>query len=165
MENETTPAVQLHTHRPMFLTILCIIGFLGSLVGVVHNAMGIFDAANKSKENIAMVNAKIIAKDPDAEKKGFTLTNNSSNLNEENFFKFYIGGVFASLLTLVGCFFMWKLKRTGFYSFSLGTFFNVITLLLLFGPNVLNSGNFLYAAIAGVLILILFATQLKNEDD
>lgn len=166
MSNETNETVQLHTHRPMILSILCILAFIGSVIGVYQNITGFINAEARSTEAIEMINKKIMDKKKlDPASTDILITNNSSNLNTENFQKYFIGGIFSSLLALVGCFFMWKLKRTGFYSFALGTFFNVITLLLLYGMNVLNSGLPLYVSIGGIVFSLLFATQLENEDD
>jgi hypothetical protein len=154
------------THRPLFLTILCLITIIGSVMGIVQNTMGYFDAENKTNNIVRAIAQKIVEKQGAGSGNSIqTITGNLSNtLNTDNFTKFLIGGVFASLLTLIGAILMLKLKRNGFYSFALGTFFNIITLLLLFGENALLSGAFFYASLAGLGLLILLSFNIKYMD-
>ena len=151
----------------MFLSILCIVTIIGSVIGIVQNTMGYFDAENKTKGIVQMIAQKVYDKQTDHATGNTvqTITANLSNtLNTDNFTKFLIGGVFSSLLALIGAILMWKLKRNGFYSFALGTFFNIITLLLLFGENALLSGAFFYASLAGLGLLILLSLNIKYMD-
>jgi hypothetical protein len=167
MTDELLNQEELHTHRPIFLAIICIIGFIGSAIGIVQNARGYFHADIQAITMSKIVSDKVLERQTgtvsDAAKK-IIVTNIANNLTEENYTKFFIGGVFSSILTLIGCVFMWMLKRTGFYSFALGTFFNLVTHFLLYGENVLLSGNSFYASLVGLGLLILFATNLKNMD-
>ena len=84
-----------------------------------------------------------------------------NNLTPENFEKFSIGGIVASLLCLIGVVLMWMLKRSGFYSFVLGTFFNLITHFLLFGENIGAMGLSLVWALFGLVLVILFSRYLN----
>ena len=168
MLDELQDGEQLHTHRPLFLTILCILGFLVGLGGMFQNARGYFKA-EEAVNNIQSGNSKTQLKN------FFSISNSSStnatnkpvsigNLNVENYQKFSLGGVLAYLLCLIGTVLMWRLKKNGFYAFALGTFFNVITHFLLFGDNISAMGLSIVVALGGLVFVILYGLQLKNMD-
>src|SRR5450432_1865373 len=135
MPEETINSTGQNTLRPLFLTILCVITFIGSVGGIIINSRGYVNA-DAEVENITSGKAKTQLKN------FFSPGNKDSdelvrigNLNVENYKKFSIGCIASYLLCLVGTVLIFKLKRTGFYSFTLGTFFNLITHFLLFGDN------------------------------
>jgi hypothetical protein len=160
MPQEFTNGEQLHTHRPYALSVLCVIGFILSIASIIQNSVGfirsdaevaqILSGTNKTQlKNLfsfdkAMVNAPL----------------SIHNLTVENFEKFSIGGIVAALLCLIGVILMWLLKRSGFYSFVLGTFFNLITHFLLFGDNIGAMGLSLIWAFFGLALAILYSRHL-----
>lgn len=87
------------------------------------------------------------------------------NLNVENYKKFSIGCIASYLLCLVGTVLIFKLKRTGFYSFTLGTFFNLITHFLLFGDNFGAMGISILGSLALFVFVILYGMNLKYMED
>lgn len=163
MSEETiNPAV---SRRPLFLTILCVITFIGSLTGIITNSRGYFNA-EAEVENITTGKTKTQLKHL------FSPNNNSSaelvrigNLNTENYKKFSIGCIASYILCLVGTVLIFKLKRTGFYSFTLGTFFCLLTHFLLFGDNFGSMGISIIAAMAGLVFVILYGINLKYMDE
>lgn len=167
MPDEVQDGEQLHTHRPLFLTILCVLGFLASLAGMIQNGRGYFKA-EEAVANIQSGNSKTQLKNLfsmfSSSKETANTPVNISNLNVENYQKFSLGGVLASLLCLIGTILMWKLQKNGFYAFALGTFFNIITHFLLFGDNISAMGLSIIAALGGLVFVMLMGTQLKNMD-
>jgi hypothetical protein len=83
------------------------------------------------------------------------------NLNVENYKKFSIGCIASYILCLVGSVLIYKLKRNGFYSFTLGTFFILLTHFLLFGDNFGVMGLSILAALTGLVFIILYGMNLK----
>ncbi|MCW3093463.1 MAG: hypothetical protein JWP81_4532 [Ferruginibacter sp.] len=165
MPEETLNSTGQNTIRPLFITILCIITFIGSIVGVVTNIKGYINAPEEV-ENITSGKTKTQLK------KLFSPDNTSSeelvrigNLNVENYKKFSIGGIASYLLCLVGTVLIFKLKRTGFYSFTLGTFFNLITHFLLFGDNFGAMGISIVGSLALFVFVILYGMNLKYMED
>ena len=164
MPQETTDAGQLQTQRPFLLTILCIIGFVGSIAIIVQNGIGFF----KSETEVAQIQAgtektqlRNIFSFGKAE---VNAPLQISNLTPENFEKFSIGGIVAALLCLVGAGLMWLHKLSGFYSFVLGTFFNLITHFLLFGDNIGAMGLSFVWALIGLVLVIMYSKFLKTMD-
>lgn len=161
-EETINPAV---SRRPLFLTILCVITFIGSLAGIITNSRGYFNA-EAEVENITTGKAKTQLKHL------FAPNSNSSdelvrigNLNTENYKKFSIGCFASYILSLVGTILIFKLKRTGFYSFTLGTFFCLLTHFLLFGDNFGSMGISIIGAMAGLVFVILYGINLKYMDE
>lgn len=165
MPEETIQSTGQNTSRPMFLTILCLITFIGSVVGIIANIRGYVNAESEV-EKIASGKAKTQLKNL------FSPGSNPSeelvrigNLNTENYKKFSIGCIASYILCLVGTILIFKLKRTGFYSFTLGTFFCLLTHFLLFGDNFASMGISIIAAMAGLVFVILFGMNLKYMEE
>ena len=164
MPQEATNTDQVHTYRPMFLTILCVLGFVGSIIAITQNAIGFFKAdyevariqsgTEKTQLKNLFSSEKISAGEP----------MNISNLTPDNFQKFSIGGIVAALLCLIGVVLMWLLKKTGFYSFTLGTFFNLITHFLLFGDNIGAMGLSMVGALISLVFVFLYSRFLRYMD-
>lgn len=154
------------TYRPLFLTVLCAITFIGSITGIVVNARGYVNAENEVANIIS-------GKEPTQLRNMFSHSNDGAaselvrvgNLNVENYKKFTIGCIASSILCLVGTVLIFKLKRTGFYSFTLGTFFILITHFLLFGDNFGVMGISILAALAGLVFVILYGMNLKYMEE
>lgn len=154
-----------HTYRPMFLTILCVLTFIGSIAGVVIHTMG-YIKAEQEVADIASGKSKTQLRN--LFMSGNTRSDESikiSNLNVENYQKYSIGCIVSYILSLVGTVLIFKLKRTGFYSFTLGAFFNLITHFLLFGDNFGAMGLSIIAALTGFVFVILFGMNLKYMDE
>ena len=165
MPEKTLNPPSQNNRRPLFLTVLCIITFVGSIVGIIANARGYLNA-KAEVENIATGKAKTQLKNI------FSPGDTSSaelvrigNLNTENYKKFSIGCIASYILCLVGSVLIFKLKRTGFYSFTLGTFFCLLTHFLLFGDNFASMGISIVAAMAGLVFVILYGMNLKYMDE
>ncbi len=164
MSHELTNTEHLQAHRPYALSVLCIIGFVLSVAAIIQNSIGFI----KSDTEVA----HILAGTEKTQLKNLFSFNKAavnspiaiSNMTTENFEKFSIGGIVAALLCLIGVILMWLLKRSGFYSFVLGTFFNLITHFLLFGDNIGAMGLSLIWAFVGLALAILYSKHLSEMD-
>ena len=161
MIQENNPSSNAPINRPVFLTILCIITLIISIAGIVSNTKGYLNAPTEV-EKISSGKAKtqlknLITSDVNSQSQAVKI----ANLNVENYKKFSIGCIAAYILCLVGSILIFKLKRTGFYSYTLGTFFNLITHFLLFGDNFGAMGISIVIALSGFVFVILFAINLK----
>ena len=164
MPKEFTNGEQLHAQRPYFLTVLCVLGFIFSIASIIQNGVGFFRSETEVA-NILSGTEKTQLKNLFAfDKAAVNAPLSIHNLNIENYEKFSIGGVVAALLCLVGVILMWLQKLSGFYSFVLGTFFNLITHFLLFGDNVGAMGLSLIWAFFGLALAILYSRHLKVMD-
>jgi len=109
--------------RPTFLTVLCVLSFIGNGLGLFQGAMGLlmvgiwsqmFKALNRSSKGMGQAQVEV-----------------------ENVFNsitwFSLMFIVASVLCLIGAILMWKLKKSGFVLYVLGQCLPVIGTLFLFG--------------------------------
>ena len=166
MPQEVTNVAQVHAPRPMFLTVLCVLGFIGSVTNILINGIGYFKSETEvvqikaGTESTQIKNVFLSGKSTD------TTPWSLSNFTSENFEKFSVGGVVSALLCLIGVILMWKFKKSGYYSYVLGTFFTLITHFLLFGDNFGAMGlSFIWAVIQLVIVILLsrFIGLLEEE--
>ncbi len=153
--------------RPTFITVLCILTFIGSGWGLISESIKYFSADSQA-EVISKVKEQAnsdISKRKDSANAGARFAQkmvNSLNMTPANIKKGAVSNGLAAILCLVGAFMMWSLKRTGFYLYVLGTLVGIISPFVIFG-----TGNFI-AIISSVLIgflglifVILYGVNLK----
>lgn len=164
MPQETNNATPQQANRPLFLTVICILGFIGSVATIIQNSVGFF----RAETEVVLIQS---GTEKTQLKNLFSFTAASvkeplaiSNLTTENFEKYSIGGIVAALLCLIGVILMWLHKKSGFYSFVLGTFFNIITHFLLFGDNIGAMGLSILWALIGLVLVILYGKFLNSMD-
>ena len=152
-----------YTYRPVLLTVLCVLTFIGSITGIIVNTMGYVNA-DEEVANISSGKSKTQLRNLFSSNKEHA-PEHISNLNVENYQKYSIGCIAAYILCLVGTVLIFKLKRTGFYSFTLGAFFNLITHFLLFGDNFGGMGISILASLLLFVFVILYGMNLKYMDE
>ena len=151
--------------RPTFLTVLCILTFIGSGFGLISNAMGYFSADKTAAD---MVKAS-------QELKGKKESNNATNFEgqmmdtlttaftPDNLRKSAIGGVVGSILCLVGAIMMWNLRRTGYYIYVVGALIGIAIPFMIFGTgNLVAIGMSVFSGFFGLLFIVLYGLNLKS---
>lgn len=164
MPETTTNSIGQNMLRPFFLTVLCAITFIGSIVGIISSTIG-FINADAEVERLASGTSKTQLKNLFSSNTSSGEVGRVGNLNVENYKKFSIGCIASYILCLVGSVLIYKLKRNGFYSFTLGTFFILLTHFLLFGDNFGVMGLSILAALTGLVFIILFGMNLKYMEE
>ncbi len=154
--------------RPTFLTVLCILTFIGSGWGVISSTMGYF-AANSQAAVVetARKNADESLKNAAAGNESYSkiaeqMTNSLSFLSPENLKNSALAGIGGAILCLLGAFMMWKLKKTGFYSYVAGTLVGIIAPIMIFGMgNIFALGTTIFVSFFGILFVVLYGLNLK----
>ncbi len=157
--------------RPTFLTVLCILSFIGCAFGIFGGFYGYFtnkalvgsgDAFSEQMQS-GMEEAMASGEMSEAERElanslgeafgGAMDFNAMANAS-------LIQGIMA-LICLVGVFMMWQLKKTGFYIYTLAQIVTVATPFLLVGGL---AGGLMgtLGAIFPVIFIILYALNLKH---
>ncbi|UEG48727.1 hypothetical protein LK994_08765 [Ferruginibacter lapsinanis] len=156
--------------RPNFLTVLCVLTFIGSGWGLISNTMQYF-SVDKNAAAISMVkestNAemeKAAAGNDAGGKIAKDMMNGVLNvLTPENLKKMSIAGIATAILCLAGAILMWGLKKTGFYAYIAGTLVGIITPFVLFGGSSLMAvGMSAIMGFFGVVFVILYGVNLKH---
>lgn len=161
MENQT-----LSSNRPTFLTVICIISFVGlgffiiqSLVAFALSSAGTL-FYSFVQENLEM---------------GLQEANNSNPASAaflEHIFNAVLkliklmpilAGlvILCSIIALAGVFMMWNLKKTGFYLFTSAAVIMVLLPTLLIGFNLVSVMMSIPIIITGALFITLYALNFK----
>lgn len=165
-EFETLPP-----QRPTFLKVLCILTFIGSGYLIISNTIAYFNAdtianvmvSTKTKMNDDLNQNMKKNKDPEGTALGTKVMGNiTAMMNPDNLRKSALGNIIASIFCLLGAILMWRLNRTGFYLYVLGTIVGVIIPFYVFGNNFLTALSVGFTAFIGVLFVIFYAMNLKS---
>jgi len=169
MENfQTTPVAPAKPQRPTFLTVLCILTFIGSGWGIVSGissyitanaTAGVAQAAmDDAREDIQ--NESSNAGTQMAEK---MLSGVSDMLKPENIKKNALFSIVASVFTLLGGILMFGLKKTGYWVYILGTLIGIVGPFMVYGgANFVTILSSSMIAFFGVLFVILYGLNVKH---
>lgn len=154
--------------RPMFITVLCILTFVGSGWGLIGGAMQYFGAARQSQEAIAKRDKMIVNMHKDGrDDKGSRFAEKitasmSSAFTEENLKKSGLTGILSAIFCLTGAGLMWKLNKKGYYTYIVGIIIGIVAPFLIFGSsNFLSIMSSVVVGFIGVVFVILYGVNLK----
>ncbi|MDM8160532.1 hypothetical protein QUH73_11960 [Labilibaculum sp. K2S] len=166
-ENVTT--IEAPKKRPTFLTVLCILSLIGSGgLGLLYSVYqyATFEStypAQMEKLTTAMDQLEQAGMDSgffykSTENGIVVLEKMSQNLG-------LITGVncLFALLSLLGVFMMFKLKKNGFYLYTIVNYFWVLVPLVLIDFDASMTNSLIGGAVV-TLFVILYAVQLKHMD-
>ncbi len=158
--------LKVENERPTFLTVLCIITFVISglfFLSGVYGAMTYQKEAQIEANEIALEQMiEIAATDETGAVDGVINSMEVFNTeNIENASTIMTINIIASLLSLLGAFFMYSLKKIGFHTYIVSKLVSAIPLLLytLSMPVVLGYGVFLLFTLA---FIIMYSRNLKH---
>jgi hypothetical protein len=146
MSEETTTETAEAGKRPMFLTVICILSFIGAgfaIFGyiIAITAMGAAQAALGSMEALESVSAAAAA-GPSA---GMT-------------WAYVIVGFLTTIVALFGVIKMWKLDKQGFMLYA-GA--NVVSIIM----GMIYSGFGVAGMIMPIIFIVMFYLNLKHMKD
>lgn len=177
--------------RSQFLTILCILTFIGSGWGIVSAVRQYLtvdktvriarEASFKLKEGKAKDSVRLAGDSVNQSN-----TRDSTRLSEdsaqvranrmgqkfvasmsvivqkENIQKSAIWSLLASLCTLGGALLMWRLRRNGFFLYCLGIVVGIAFPFILYGNNFIAVGLTAFGSFFGLIFIALYALNLKD---
>ena len=143
MTTDSTKTQSENQKRPVLLTVMCILTFIGSSFLIISTLFSYISIQNMSEELKAM-SLEMMQTSP-------------SNLLTK-----LIVGVLGGIICLVGAIMMWKLKKTGFYLYILGT---IVPLIISY---FIPSKDFLFGdsaiAFGGLMAFVLISLYGLNWD-
>lgn len=156
--------------RPTFLTVLCILTFIGSGFGLmsgVSNSMNAEQAVSDiSSLQDAIDDARVQFEDAESEKAIQLLDEFSESVNDsytvENIRVNGLGNTGASLVTLLGALMMWRLRRIGFHLYVAGSILATVVPWYAYGSGMIGMMNTLFTGGVGLFFVILYAFNLKH---
>ena len=182
MENKFDDFETEPSQRPTFLTVLCILTFIGSGWGI----LGSIWAYTTAKQTVSMMHDRQLSNTQDSIKRseseklpdsgnvhkrregtGFLLGRKIGEsmrtmLTVENIHKKSIGDLIAALITLSGAILMWFQKRRGFYIYIVGVVIGIALPFFIYGSGMATIGIASFGAFFGLLFVALYAVNLKS---
>lgn len=156
MEQTTTTTAT--AQRPGFLTTLCILSFIGAGLSIVMSIVGYLGAqAAQSMMNGVGAMGDAMGASGNAE---FDAAMSQAN-NLLKYAYVLLGvGVICAIVSLVGAIMMWKLKKTGFYLYTLANLVAMILPIILVG---MAGGAMAYVGpIVTIAFIVMYAMNLKH---
>lgn len=166
-ENVTT--IETPKKRPTFLTVLCILTFIGSgglgLLGQLYN-YATFESSYDTKYE--QITNGLEAMNDAGMDSGFMYSFTENNLiilekSAENLGMVTALTCLFALLSLLGAIMMFKLKKNGFYLYVVANLFAILVPLALIDFNATMFMTMIGGGIT-VLFVILYAINLKHME-
>ena len=150
--------VEAAPKRPQFLTVLCILTFIGSALAFIGAIYGYFtvSASAAMLENMGNMEG---AADPTGMMGGMQET---MRLAVVNALPNMIIGVVCSLLCLFGAIQMWNLKKMGFYIYAVGEVAPAIAAFILGGGGMFGSMGAAIGLIFALVWIVLYGVNFKH---
>ncbi|CAN5377896.1 hypothetical protein BH11BAC3_BH11BAC3_19230 [soil metagenome] len=160
---------QASPSRPQFLTIICILTFIGSGLGIISGSVQI--ATSEKQANQIIITKKKAA--ADIQKKGDNnagtrfaekmVNSMSTTFTAENFRKTGIAAIIGALFCIGGALLMWQLKRIGFYSYILGVLIGIVSPFIIYGnDNLMAIITSIGVGFIGIVFIILYGVNVKH---
>ena len=151
--------------RNTFLSVICILTFLGSgwgIVKAVREYVTADYAAQLGSEMIQNVKDQVNQKDNVPDFVEQIMGSVAKDMTPDFLRKLAIFSFIANILTLTGAILMWNLKKAGFYLYILGIIVLVVAPLTM-GKLVGAIGASIIGFI-GVIFIVMYAVNLKQMD-
>ncbi|MDP4285387.1 MAG: hypothetical protein Q8891_13255 [Bacteroidota bacterium] len=174
MENNFSDFEMEPLKRSSFLTVLCVLTFVGSGWALL-SSIWTFSSASKTSETISQrTNMRLdstlkndsVQLNNGHQRPSFfrlkTISSLSKIFTKENLQKSAVGSFISAILTLLGALFMWRLQRKGFYLYIFGIFAGIIFPLIIYGNNLVAIGISSFSSFFGLVFIALYALNLKS---
>lgn len=155
--------------RPTFLTVLCILTFIGSGWGIINSAMS-YASANLAAglSQTAVEDAQRQLENEEISGAGAEMANQifsgmSDFMNPENIRKNAVFSLVSYVFTLLGAILMFRLSKTGFWLYMLGTLVGIVAPFIVYGgSNLLTIISSSALAFIGILFVVLYGLNFKH---
>ena len=157
--------------RSTFLTVLCILTFIGSGWGI-YKGLTTYLMANPTaatintatKEANREMQNELAGKDDAGSRMAKKMFSGMGDfMNAENLKYYGLSTLVCALFTLGGALLMWRLNRNGFWLYLLGTAASIFAPMFIFGSgNIFAIITTMIPAFFGVLFVILYGVCLKE---
>lgn len=166
-ENVTT--IELPKKRPTFLTVLCILSIIGSGgLGLINSLYTYFTFESTYPQKVEQATKGLEQLEEAGVESGFfySMTENSLIQLEalsKNLEMITGANCLFAILSLIGVFMMFKLRKNGFYVYTFANVFWLLVPLALIDFNAMM-GMTIIGAIITALFVIMYAVNLKHME-
>lgn len=141
--------------RPQFLTVLCILTYIGSGLGIVFGILGWWVIKKMMPAMEGMEGM-----DSYSEMEG--MMSEATLAAMEWIDVTTVVSIAGCLICLVGALQMWNLKKSGFYIYVVGELAPVIVSAILLGSVAFSEWSMIAGSVLAVLFVVLYALNLKH---
>jgi len=166
MNDIQTPPPFAPGTRPTLLTVVCVIAFLLGAWGVFS---GIRTLTQDPTEIVAKAQADLEQARADlgenAEGMAGQFLDSAMEITEKsvaNAVPIGVAGIVPSLLGLLGVWYMWNLRKSGFWLYLLSAIGGLIVPLVYLGGSILAMLTVGFGGFISLVFIILFAVNLKH---
>lgn len=162
---------QGNNERPMFLTVLCILTWIGSGIAFLGALINLFTVNTISKvygesdTRFSDLMEEIPETGEPGEEIGRAFAEEMVG-GMDNLMKWMptinLVNLGVAILCIIGALLMWRLKKTGFYIYTAATLLAIIVPLVLLGGNLLGALSAVGAGFFGVAFVIMYGVNLKH---
>lgn len=156
--------------RPTFITVLCILTFIGSGWGIFDSITD-YLAADTAESAVGLVEDAMDEAMTDLEDEDMTesqmdfveslLGGITENLTAENIRRIAIGTLISCIITLIGGLMMWNLRKKGYYVYILGILIYVIVPAFVLS-GILGAAYAGFTGFIGFVFILLYGLNLKH---
>ena len=142
--------------RPQFLTVLCILTFIGSGLSFIGALWGYFSikASEKFLQNIT---------NSEDHAHGMISGMQETMMKAvENAVPNMVIGLLCALICLYGAILMWKLKRNGFFIYTIGEITPAISAFFLGADGLIGGAGAVVGLLFAVVWIVLYAINFKH---
>jgi ABC-type antimicrobial peptide transport system permease subunit len=159
--------------RSQFLTILCILTFIGSGYGIISGITSLsigpkMMSGVKAEQKRAMEEAKHKNQDIEDTTESRLARKMMGSAQEfmdpEKMKQSGMATIAANLLTFAGAFFMFRQSRKGFYLYVAGSIAGTAAPLIIFKGNMLATFSALFPGFVGIVFIVMYAFCLKEME-
>lgn len=154
--------------RPTFITVLCILTFIGSGWGLIGGGIQYFSAEKQAQQMViakqkASADIQKSGKEDAGTKMAEKMVNSMTGaFTEENLKKAGLAAMLAAVFCIAGAVYMWMLRKNGFYLYIVGTLIGIIAPFIIYGSNNLMSiMSSVFVGFIGIIFVILYGVNLK----
>ncbi|MDO9373022.1 MAG: hypothetical protein V4725_01445 [Bacteroidota bacterium] len=154
--------------RPIFLTVLCILTFIGSAYYLATGMFQVFTAEKQAQLMVATrdkttADIEKSGKDDAGTQIAGKVMNSMGAMTAENIRNSGIAASVSALFCFLGAFMMWKLKKTGFYIYIVGTVIGIVAPFLIYGSgNMVAIFQSVFSGFVGIVFIVLYGVNVKH---
>lgn len=156
---QTNSGAAMPAKRPQFLTVLCILTFIGVGIGIIGSVMG-YMATMAAGAMMGMAGDMAGSADMSA-MPGMDEAMSAANAAIQYATIILAVGLLGSILCLVGAIMMWKQKKTGFYLYAVGELVPPVISMVLIGMSGMGALGLL-GFIVPIAFIVMYGMQLKH---